>query len=145
MSYNIPFRILGSQSDRQLLHCYCSQAAWNLSSYADPTLWRELVLQWAHDQSVVRNALVTLSALHKDFVFGPLPAFGKPKPSSNVETMTMVSKCYGQLTNYLARSDSTPDVALMCSVIFYSIESLLCDTKQAMSHLDSGLRPLNRI
>jgi hypothetical protein len=143
-AYNIPFKVPGSQADRQLLHYYCCQAAWNLSSFADPTLWTELILQQAHDQSVVRNGLVTLSSLHKDFAAGLLGSSGKQKPSLNVDTMTMVSKCYGQLSNYLARAESTPNVALVCSVIFYSLESLLGDTQQAMSHLDSGLRLLKR-
>ncbi|OQV07518.1 Fungal Zn2-Cys6 binuclear cluster domain-containing protein [Cladophialophora immunda] len=143
-SYSIPFKVPGSQADRQLLHYYCCQAAWNLSSYADPTLWTELILQRSQDQAVIRSSLVVLSSLHKDFVSGSLVASGKDKPSSNVETMTMVSKCYGQLKNYLARSDALPDVALVCSVLFYSLESLLGDTRQAISHLDSGLRLLKR-
>ncbi|OAL24575.1 hypothetical protein AYO22_05364 [Fonsecaea multimorphosa] len=143
-SYSIPFKIPGSQVDRQLLHYYCSQAAWNLSSYGDPTLWTELILQRCQDQLVIRSCLVALSSLHKDFVSGSFAAGGKAKPNSNVETMTMVSKCYGQLKNYLARSDALPDVALVCSVIFYSLESLLGDSRQALSHLDSGLRLLKR-
>ncbi|OAP62014.1 hypothetical protein AYL99_04217 [Fonsecaea erecta] len=143
-SYHIPFKVPGSQADRQLLHYYCSQAAWNLSSYADPTLWTELILQRCQDQPVIRNGLVALSFLHKNFVSGSLTESRKAKPSLNVETMTMVSKCYGQLKNYLARSEALPDVALVCSVIFYSLESLLGDIRQAISHLDSGLRLLKR-
>ncbi|OAG44647.1 hypothetical protein AYO21_01137 [Fonsecaea monophora] len=139
-SYSIPFKVPGSQADRQLLHYYCCQAAWNLSSYADPTLWTELILQRSQDQPVIRNGLVVLSSLHKDFVCGSFTN----KPSLHVETMTMVSKCYVQLKNYLARSDAQPDVALVCSVIFYSLESLLGDTQQAISHLDSGLKLLKR-
>ncbi|KAJ9615608.1 hypothetical protein H2200_001683 [Cladophialophora chaetospira] len=56
----------------------------------------------------------------------------------------MVGKCYTQLSNYLARADSTPDVALTCSVLFYSLESLLGQSRQAISHLDSGLTLLKR-
>ncbi|KIW95848.1 uncharacterized protein Z519_02912 [Cladophialophora bantiana CBS 173.52] len=143
-SYSIPFKVPGSQADRQLLHYYCCQAAWNLSSYADPTLWTELILQRSQDQPVIRSGLVALSSLHKDFVSGSFSVNGKDKLSTSVEAMTLVSKCYGQLNNYLARSDASPDVALICSVIFYSLESLLGDTRQAISHLDSGLRLLRR-
>ncbi|EXJ61452.1 uncharacterized protein A1O5_11768 [Cladophialophora psammophila CBS 110553] len=143
-SYSIPFKVPGSQADRQLLHYYCCQAAWNLSSYADPTLWTELILQRSQDQPVIRSGLVALSSLHKDYVSGSFSVNGKDKLSSNVEAMTLVSKCYGQLKNYLARSDASPEVALICSVIFYSLESLLGDTRQAISHLDSGLRLLKR-
>ncbi len=143
-SYSIPFKVPGSQADRQLLHYYCCQAAWNLSSYADPTLWTELILQRSQDQPVIRSSLVAVSSLHRDFVSGSFSANAKDQPSLNVETITMVGKCYGQLKNYLARSDASPDVALICSVIFYSLESLLGDTRQAISHLDSGLRLLKR-
>jgi hypothetical protein len=142
--YSIPFKIPGSQSDRQLLHYYCCQAAWNLSSYADPVLWTELILQRAYDQPVVRNSLVALSSLHKSFISDKPSQVSRPNASPSVETMAMVSKCYVQLRNYLARADASADVALICSLIFYALESFLGDTRQAISHLDSGLALLKR-
>ena len=133
--------------DRQLLHYYCCQAAWNLSSCADPTLWTELILRRANHQPVIRNALVALSSLHKDYLCGELvgietdaPApYAATQPVANLKTMGMISRCHRQLKNYLSRTDAAPDVALACSVIFYTFESLLGESQRAIWHLDQGL------
>ena len=146
-TYSIPFKVPGSQADRQLLHYYCCQAAWNLSSCADPTLWTELILRRASHQPVIRNALVALSSLHKDYLCGELvgadyetPArYASIPPTANLKTMGMISRCHRQLRNYLSRKDAAPDVALVCSVIFYTFESLLGESQRAIWHLDQGL------
>ncbi|OCT47655.1 Zn(II)2Cys6 transcription factor [Cladophialophora carrionii] len=146
-AYSIPFKVPGSQADRQLLHYFCCQAAWNLSSGTDPTLWTELILQRANHQPVIRNALVALSSLHKDYLCGELagPEYETPTPSTslapvaNVKTMAVISRCHRQLRNYLARPDASPDVALVCSLIFYTFESLLGESQRAIWHLDQGL------
>lgn len=143
-AYSIPFKIPGSKTDRQLLHYFCCQAAFNLSSFANPILWTELILQRSQDEPVIRNGLVALSALHKDFVTGSSISLGQERPK-NLESMNMVSRSYTQLSNYLARSDATPQVALICSVIFYSLESLLGDSRQAITHLNNGLTLLKRV
>lgn len=145
-SYSIPFKVPGSQADRQLLHYYCCQAAWNLSSGSDPALWTHLVLQRSHDLPVIRNALVALSSLHKDFLCGELVGadFESSGPSAYanlapVTTMSIISRCRRQLRNYLSRLDASPVVALICSVIFYTFESLLGEPQKAIWHLDRGL------
>ncbi|EXJ59861.1 hypothetical protein A1O7_04008 [Cladophialophora yegresii CBS 114405] len=145
-AYSIPFKVPGSQADRQLLHYFCSQAAWNLSSCTDPTLWTELILQRANHQPVIRNALVALSSLHKDYLCGELAGAGTdqyetptPYSAANVKAMAMISRCHRQLRYYLSRPDASPDVALVCSVIFYTFESLLGESQRAIWHLDQGL------
>jgi hypothetical protein len=146
-TYSIPFKVPGSQADRQLLHYYCSQAAWNLSYCADPALWTKLILQRASHQPVIRNALVALSSLHKDYLCGELAAGdclqsdadANSRPTGNVKTMGMISRCHRQLRTYLSRPDASPDVALICSVIFYTFESLLGESQRAIWHLDQGL------
>ncbi|KIX01070.1 uncharacterized protein Z518_10136 [Rhinocladiella mackenziei CBS 650.93] len=142
-AYNIPFKVPGSQADRQLLHYYCSQAAWNLSSYSDPTLWTQLILQRSHHQPVIRNALVALSSLHKDYLCGEFVGTDLDHDSDSscppAKTMGMISRCHRQLRNYLSRTDASLDVALICSVIFYVFESLLGDSQRAIWHLDRGL------
>jgi len=142
-AYSIPFKVPGSQVDRQLLHYYCCQAAENLSSFSDPVLWTNLILQRSHDQPVIRNALVALSSLHKDHLCGEFsgPGPGRVPP---LKSMHLVSKCHRQLRTYLSSPDALPEVALICSVIFYTFESLIGDTQRAIWHLDQGLVLLQR-
>lgn len=146
-TYNIPFKIPGSQADRQLLHYYCCRAAWNLSSCTDETLWTVLILQRAAHEPVIRNALIALSSLHKDYLCGELVGtnyetlapYAHLPPVTNVKTMGMISRCHRQLRHYLSRPDASPDVALVCSVIFYTFESLMGESQRAIWHLDQGL------
>ena len=96
---------------------------------------------------MIRNALVALSALHKDYLCGEFIGddyespclYAELPPVANVKTMGMISRCHRQLRNYLSRTDASPDVALISSVIFYTFESLLGESQRAIWHLDQGL------
>ncbi|KAK5061219.1 hypothetical protein LTR84_007761 [Exophiala bonariae] len=147
-TYNIPFKVPGSQADRQLLHYYCSQVALSLASYSDPSLWTELILQRCHHQPVVRNALVALSSLHKDFQCEAPPVVDELKRAHRLvaspASLTMIAKSHRQLARYLSRPDASADVALICSVIYFICEALLGDSQQAIWHLDRGLVLLKR-
>ena len=148
-TYNIPFKIPGSQVDRQLLHYYCSQVAFRLGTSSDRGLWTELILQRCHHQPVIRYALVALSSLHRDFQSGggpsPLHGRGNGQPwTASTASLMMIAKSHRQLARYLSRPDASADVALICSVIYFICESLLGDAKQAIWHIDRGLVLLKR-
>ncbi|KAE8378523.1 hypothetical protein BDV26DRAFT_292190 [Aspergillus bertholletiae] len=142
-SYCIPFKVPGSQADRQLLHYYCYQAAESLSSYTDPTLWTTLVLQRSHHEPVIRNALVTLSALYQDHSSGQLSCYNNDNlPPLSV--LQRIAKCHRQLRIYLSSPDAVPEVALTCSVLFYAFEAIIGNTQQAIRHLDLSLTLLQQ-
>ncbi|KAL6237490.1 hypothetical protein BDW75DRAFT_228676 [Aspergillus navahoensis] len=138
--YNLPFKVPGSQADRQLLHFYTCEAADGLSSFADPTLWRKLILQRSHHQPVVRHALVTLSALYRDYLQGE----NRIQPSACHAAMQRIAKCHRQLRLYLRSPDASADIALICSILFFAFETLVGDCNSAMQHLDNGLQLLKR-
>ncbi|PYI03975.1 hypothetical protein BO78DRAFT_421115 [Aspergillus sclerotiicarbonarius CBS 121057] len=142
-AYNIPFKIPGSRVDRELLHFYCIQAASGLSSYSDPTLWKRLILQRCHHQPVIRNALVTLSALYQDHLTNPhVPGGDRPSPS--LQSLRLIARSHRQLRTHLSSPDASTEVALICSIIFYAFEALLGNAVQAIQHLDQGLTLLQR-
>lgn len=147
-TYNIPFKVPGSQADRQLLHYYCSQVALSLASYSDPCLWTELILQRCHYQPVVRNALVALSSLHRDFQCEEPSTIDQSKRVQRLvaspTSLTMIARSHRQLARYLSRPDASADVALVCSMIYFICEALLGDSQQAVWHLDRGLILLKR-
>ncbi|KAI9034853.1 Zn(II)2Cys6 transcription factor [Aspergillus affinis] len=140
-TYSIPFKVPGSQVDRQLLHFYCSEAAERLAGFSDPTLWTQLILQRCHHQPVIRSALVGLSSLYLDHISDAsnLPPVSLQCRSKSIE---IISKCHRQLTAHLRSPGASVEVALICGLIFYTFECLLGDTKQATWHLDQGLRLL---
>ncbi|PWY81543.1 hypothetical protein BO94DRAFT_587254 [Aspergillus sclerotioniger CBS 115572] len=141
-AYNIPFKIPGSRVDRQLLHFYCIQAASGLSSYSDPNLWNRLILQRCHHQPVIRNALVTLSALYQDHLTNTHAEAGSARPS--LQSLRLIARSHRQLRAHLSSPDASTEVALICSIIFYAFEALIGNAIQAIKHLDQGLILLQR-
>ncbi|KAL4752217.1 hypothetical protein BDW72DRAFT_212084 [Aspergillus terricola var. indicus] len=138
--YNLPFKVPGSQADRQLLHFYACEAAAGLSSFSDPTLWSKLVLQRSHHQPVVRNALVALAALYRDYMQGG----NRIQAPASHAAMQRIAKCHRQLRLYLRSADASADIALICSILFFAFETLLGDCITATQHLDNGLYLLKR-
>lgn len=145
--YSIPFQVPGSKADRELLHYYCCQTAGDLSSSLDGDFWTHLILQRGHVEPVIRNALITLSSLHKDYVFDELQKESTNPgeiPVHRARNLSLVARSHRQLRNYLFRTDALLEVALICSVIFYSFESLLGEPARAIEHLDHGLTLLKQ-
>ncbi|KAL4866230.1 hypothetical protein BDV12DRAFT_138344 [Aspergillus spectabilis] len=138
--YNLPFKVPGSQADRQLLHFYCCEAACSLSSFSDPTLWTNIVLQRSHHQPVIRHALVTLAALYRDY----LQAGNNIQTSALDAGMQRIAKCHRQLRLYLRSPNATPDTPLICSILFYAFEVLIDDSSSAIQHLNNGLTLLRQ-
>ncbi|KAL3443425.1 hypothetical protein BJX65DRAFT_311926 [Aspergillus insuetus] len=136
--YSLPFKVPGSQADRQLLHFYCVEAAGSLSSFSDPTLWTTLILQRSHHQPVIRNALVTLAGLYREYLQGG----NSIQPSSSQLAMQRIAKCYRQLRLYLRSPDASVETPLICSILFYAFETLVGDATSAIQHLNSGLNLL---
>lgn len=142
-AYSIPFKVPGSRTDRQLLHFYCSNAAGNLGGFSDRELWTRLILQRCHDQSIIRNAVVTLSSLYLDHVRGEYyyADIGWSPPAKSLEQIT---KCHRQLMTHLGSPNASLEIALICSLFFHTFETLLGNKQQAMFHLDQGLVLLKR-
>ncbi|KAJ6016995.1 hypothetical protein N7451_000374 [Penicillium sp. IBT 35674x] len=137
--YNIPFKVPGSRADRELIHYYCCEAADSLSRFSDNTLWKHLILQRSQDQPVIRNSLVALSCLYRDYSFAR-----SPRLEVSVKHIQLITRSHSQLRAHLAR-DASAEVALICSLIFYTFECLIGNVQQALWHLDQGLNMLRRI
>lgn len=135
--YNIPFKIPGSRTDRELLHFYCSVASKCLSRFSVSTLWTDLILQRCQNQPVIRNSLVALSSLYREYL-----KVGSAELGHSPQSLSLMAKSHKQLSTYLRTSTASPETALICSLIFYVFECLIGDTKQAIWHLDRGLELL---
>lgn len=137
--YNIPFKVPGSRADRELLHYYCCEAAGSLSRLSDTTLWTHLILQRCEDQSVIRNSIVALTSLYRDYMLVRSPRF-----EISVKHIQRITRSHSQLRAHLTR-DPSAEVALICSLIFYTFECLIGNVQQALWHLDQGLILLRRL
>jgi hypothetical protein len=140
-AYAIPFRIPGSQKDRQMLHYFCVQASHDLSGYLSSEFWSRVVLQCSHTESVIRHALVALSSIHLDFVTHESPHGQQScEGGHNVETSLQYSRAVRQLRKHLSSTaQPSTKVALICCILFYCFESTYGDYDSAREHLRCGL------
>ncbi|KAJ5833024.1 hypothetical protein N7474_001335 [Penicillium riverlandense] len=136
--YKIPFKAPGSRQDRELLHFFCCETAGCLSRFSDTTLWTHLILQRSQHQPVIRNALVTLSSLHRDYL-----RVGSALLEVSSKNIKLILRSHKQLLHLLGR-DASPEAALICSLIFYIFECLIGNTQLAIWHLDQGLKLLRQ-
>ncbi|KAL4926180.1 Zn(II)2Cys6 transcription factor [Aspergillus undulatus] len=138
--YNLPFKVPGSQADRQLLHFYCCEAAGGLSSFSDPTLWSRLILQRSHHQPVIRHSLVTVAALYRDYLQGG----NSIQKWASEMAMQRIARCHRQLRLHLRSPEASFDTALICSILFFAFETMIGDCGSATRHLDNGLNLLKQ-
>jgi len=140
-SYSIPFRVPGSQKDRQLLHYFCVQGATDVSGFCQTAFWSRTALQACQSDAIVRQALTALSSLHIDL------ATPDCRGAEAVQEATLAR--YGLALRALRRRVDKQDTerkqdeavigALICCVLFYGFESALGNSQAAMRHLGSGL------
>ncbi|KAF0638634.1 hypothetical protein FPSE5266_04693 [Fusarium pseudograminearum] len=141
-SYSIPFKVPGSQRDRQLLHYFCVQGASEISGFLTSDFWSEIVLRESHQDSALRQALVAMSSLHLDYITSdPVKS-----QAASIETLDNYGKAMRTVRKRLAQSSpDTTKVALICCVIFYCCENTLGNPDTAQQHLSNGLELLKSI
>ncbi|RYP05514.1 hypothetical protein DL764_003774 [Monosporascus ibericus] len=139
-SYSIPFRVPGSQKDRQMLHYFCVQGSHDIAGFLSSDFWSRTILQESHQDPVVRHALVSLSSVHLDYVTANAPGNGTASP----ETLVQYGKALRILRNRISNpSKTTTNAVLVCCILFYCFEATLGNSEAAVRHLDSGLRMLS--
>lgn len=134
--YAIPFRMPGSQRDRQTLQYFCVQGASEIASHFNIDFWTKNVLQQSQEESVIRQALVALSALHLEDATTGVPGGDHTKHGALAQ--------YGRAIHALRRrikepGHNTVKTALTCCVLFHAFEAALGNIAAALRHLDSGL------
>jgi hypothetical protein len=151
--YAIPFKVPGSQKDRQVLHYYCVQGSGELAGWFNLDFWSRVVsavathhdailtaqvLQQSHQEPVVRQALVSLGMLHLEFTT-------TSRDTAGVEVLTQ----YGRTLRMLKRRLDTADAgamktALICCILFCCFEAACNNYSGATGHLQNGLNLLSK-
>lgn len=131
--YAIPFKIPGPQVDRQILHYLCVQGSNELSGFFNTKFWSRLVLQQSQEESVVRQALVSLGSLHLQMT----------TDAGGSEALTHYGKALRMLARRLGSVDSRVRMtALTCSILFHCFEAAAQNYGAAARHLQNGLNLL---
>lgn len=131
--YSLPYKVPGSRADRELVNFYHCHVAESISKLSDTTMWLELIMQQSQYYPVIRNTLVTLSSLYKDFVLVDSTSMATCK------NIGLITKAHKQLRAHLLSRNASVEVTLICSLLFHILECLVGNTQQALWHLDRGL------
>jgi hypothetical protein len=138
MIYNIPFKIPGSQSDRQSFHYFCVQGAPDLSGYSTSNFWTHNVLQYSQHEPLVRRALIALSSIHREYAETSYPV--SECRDFNPLVIQEYNKAVRQLRKYMAATTNPSKILILtCCVLFYCFENARGDYEAAMGHLHAGL------
>ncbi|KAM0335223.1 hypothetical protein ACHAQA_000265 [Verticillium albo-atrum] len=148
-AYSIPFRMPGSQRDRQLLHYFCVQGAHEFSGFVHNEFWARTALYASQNETIVRQSLIALSSLHLDLARPGATGTGPGSGAGIVgnDTLLQYGKALRSLQTRITKSGQTAQArfetaktSLICCILFYCFESSMGDTQAAMGHLDNGLR-----
>lgn len=116
------------------------QGSHELASFLNLDFWTRTVFEQSHQESTVRQALVSLSSLHLDFTTASRSS------TASHETLNQ----YGKALRMLQRRMRTPNgdstrAGLICSIIFYCFEATLGNNQAATAHLQGGLNLLSSL
>ncbi|KAF2502504.1 hypothetical protein BU16DRAFT_10907 [Lophium mytilinum] len=138
--YSLPFRIPGSQNDRQIFHYYNIYAARDLCGFStgSSSFWRQLVFELAFQLPVVRDVLIALASIHREYATLD-PTSSTPKgPSSN--TLAQYNKALRRFRVYLSQNaDPEKEAVVVCCILFHCFESVRGEYEWAVKHLDTGI------
>jgi hypothetical protein len=150
--YAIPFKVPGSQKDRQVLHYYCVQGSGELAGWFNLDFWSRVVsavatrhdailtaqvLQQSHQEPVVRQALVSLGMLHLEFTT-------TSRDTAGVEVLTQYGRTLRMLKRRLDNADAgAMKTALICCILFCCFEAACNNYNGATGHLQNGLNLLS--
>ena len=138
--YFLPFKIPGSQNDRQLFHYFCVHASLDLAGFscASSDFWGQIVLECSHYEPVVRSALLAVASIHRSFATKEAPgvAITNPLKEYNI-AIRRLRKHIG--------SEASPKrkVVLVCCALFYCFDSTRGRQDWAITHLNTALSILN--
>lgn len=121
-----------------MLHYFCVQGSQQLAGSLNLDFWTRTVFEQSHQESSVRQALVSLSSLHLD---------STTTSNRGVTARDETLEQYGKALRMLQRRLLTPNTAasraaLICSILFYCFEATLGNSKAATLHLQGGLNTL---
>lgn len=141
-SYAIPFKVPGSQRERQILHYFCVQGSYEVAGWFNAEFWTRAVFQQSHRDPVVRYALISLGMLHLECTTTRLSELN----TAGALTLRQYGKALRALRRRLGTVDAeTTRTALTCCILFYCVEAALGDETAATSHLKNGLNLLASI
>jgi tetratricopeptide (TPR) repeat protein len=136
----------GTREERQYVELFCNQTSSSFSGCFSSKFWDYLLPQLSYSEPAISHAVAAISSVHEQYL-----RLYSPSPPSFVEWATaknnkfalrQYNKAIKFMMQYLASPHAPLDMTMIMCSLFISLETLRGDYKQALDHLESGLRIL---
>jgi len=130
----------GFEDDRSRRHFdyFRSHAVYELSWFFDGDHWGRLVLQESHASPAVRHAVIALACTHEDFKDNAKVAAQAPQYAYAAQHYSKAIRNLIKETSHDAHESRLK--ALMCGLLFISIETQRGNNAAALDHLEACLK-----
>jgi hypothetical protein len=130
----------GFEDDRSRRHFdyFRNQAVYELSWFFEGSCWGTLVLKQCHSSAAVRHAVIALSCSHEDFKDNLTVAAKAPQYAFAAQHYSKSIKSLIKETSKDAQESRMK--ALICGLLFISIEILRGNNDAALHHLNGCLK-----
>ncbi|KAL6716715.1 hypothetical protein ACLMJK_006283 [Lecanora helva] len=134
----------GTDQERHSFHCFRTRVTTQLSGYFDEWFWKRTVLQAAHQETIIRHAILALGSLverveHEDHS----EAISLSSPSEGVFALQHYNHAIRELKLSAQRRQLSLDVLLITCLLFASFEVVRRHHGSAVSHIGSGIKVLS--
>lgn len=137
----------GTREERQYVELFCNQTSRAMSGFFSSQFWNYLLPQLSYSQPAVRHAIAAVSAIYEQqFLHTPssLPARSVEQIRNEHFVLQQYNKAIKHLTEGFPSSEQSLDLTLITCCLFACLEMLRGNFKQALDHLEAGLRILCR-
>ena len=135
---------MGSREERHYLYFFNTQTAQALSGFFDSELWRRQLPQLSECEPVVRHATAAVSAAHERELALQQDPFGTTRRNNDRFIVYHYNEAIRHLRTYLASPGGMTNLTLITCFLFVCLEMLNGNFRQALNHLEAGLKIIQR-
>jgi hypothetical protein len=133
-----------TQDEKRIFYAFVNFSVTSLSGHFTSPFWESRVLQLSMSESCVRNAVISIGALHEHFNQQPFSANTTRYSKPYTMALRYHARSIGELARHSANSQQW-DLALTACILFVCFENFMGNYRASLTHLRAGLQILRRI
>ncbi|RAL11794.1 Zn(II)2Cys6 transcription factor domain-containing protein [Aspergillus homomorphus CBS 101889] len=135
----------GTREERQYVQFFCVRTTRALSGFFPSGFWARDLPQLSYRNAAVRHAVAAVGALHLRQLQGRLGSQGGGLGGDDAFTLQQYNKSIQTFLQQMGSgNEMEADLMLIQCLLFVCLEMLQGNSKQAMNHVEGGLRILSR-
>ncbi|PWY65675.1 hypothetical protein BO94DRAFT_629207 [Aspergillus sclerotioniger CBS 115572] len=134
----------GSREERHYLYFFNTQTAHALSGFFESELWGRNLPQLSECEPIVRHASAAVSAAHERALALQQHSSGAVRRNNDRFIVYHYNEAIRHLMAYLAFPGEKTDLTLITCFLFVCLEMLSGNSRQALDHMEAGLKIIQR-